>query len=100
MNRRHFLQTSAFSTAALALGQARAAVPGLMIGIDFVKNRATREPDKLFVHNVELRAFQKGLLTLSCGASTLRLAPPLTIDKDDVKIALEILEDVIRDLHD
>ncbi len=82
----------------LAIGDVRG--QGLMIGIDFVKNRATREPDKLFVHNVERRAFQKGLLTLSCGASTLRLAPPLTIDKDDVKIALEILEDVIRELHD
>jgi sugar phosphate isomerase/epimerase len=41
MNRRHFLQTSAFSTAALALGQARAAVPGLMIGIDHFAVRAT-----------------------------------------------------------
>jgi sugar phosphate isomerase/epimerase len=41
MNRRHFLQTSAFSTAALALGQTRAAVPGLMIGIDHFAVRAT-----------------------------------------------------------
>ena len=41
MNRRHFLQTSAFSTAALALDQARAAVPGLMIGIDHFAVRAT-----------------------------------------------------------
>lgn len=41
MNRRHFLQTSAFSTAALALSQARAAVPGLMIGIDHFAVRAT-----------------------------------------------------------
>jgi sugar phosphate isomerase/epimerase len=41
MNRRHFLHTSAFSTAALALGQARAAVPGLMIGIDHFAVRAT-----------------------------------------------------------
>lgn len=41
MTRRHFLQTSALSTAALALGQARAAVPGLMIGIDHFAVRAT-----------------------------------------------------------
>jgi sugar phosphate isomerase/epimerase len=41
MNRRHFLQTSAFSTAALALSQTRAAVPGLMIGIDHFAMRAT-----------------------------------------------------------
>ncbi|MBI3789609.1 MAG: acetyl ornithine aminotransferase family protein [Gemmatimonadetes bacterium] len=73
---------------------------GLMLGLDFVVNRATREPDKLMVHKVERRAFERGLLTLSCGASTLRLAPPLTIDQDDVKIALEILEDVIREAQD
>ena len=73
---------------------------GLMIGIDFVKDRATREPDKQLVHAIERRAFEKGLLTLSCGASTLRLAPPLTIDSTDVQIALEILESVIREAQD
>jgi 4-aminobutyrate aminotransferase len=73
---------------------------GLMLGIDFVKDRASRTPDKEFVHAVERNAFQRGLLTLSCGASTLRLAPPLTIDAEDVAIALRILEDVIRELHD
>ena len=71
-----------------------------MIGIDFVKDRATREPDKQLVHAIERRAFEKGLLTLSCGASTLRLAPPLTIDSADVQIALEILESVIREAQD
>ncbi len=71
---------------------------GLMIGIDFVKDRATRVPDKVMVHNVERRAFQRGLLTLSCGASTLRLAPPLTIDAGDVTIALDILDQTIHEL--
>ena len=82
----------------LCIGDVRG--EGLMIGIDFVKNRATHESDKVFVHSVERRAFQKGLLTLSCGASTLRLAPPLTIDGEDVKIALRILEETIRELMD
>lgn len=41
MNRRHFLQTSAFSSAALALNSARAAVPGLKIGMDHFAVRAT-----------------------------------------------------------
>jgi 4-aminobutyrate aminotransferase len=73
---------------------------GLMIGIDFVKSRATHAPDKELVHKVERLAFMKGLLTLSCGASTLRLAPPLNIDADDVKIALDILEQTIREVQD
>lgn len=41
MNRRHFLQTSAFSATALALNQVRAAVPGLKIGMDHFSVRAT-----------------------------------------------------------
>ena len=52
------------------------------------------------VHAVERLAFEKGLLVLSCGASTLRIAPPLVIDADDVKIGLKVLEDAIREARD
>lgn len=41
MNRRHFLQTSTLSAAALGLNQVRAAVPGLKIGLDHFAVRAT-----------------------------------------------------------
>ena len=77
-----------------AIGDVRG--QGLMLGIEFVKNRTTREPDPELVHAVERIAFEKGLLVLSCGASTLRIAPPLVIDEDDVTIGLKVLEDAIR----
>ncbi|MBI2797404.1 MAG: acetyl ornithine aminotransferase family protein [Gemmatimonadetes bacterium] len=77
------------------MGQVRG--QGLMLGIEFVKDRATREPNKALVQAIERKAFEKGLLVLSCGVSTLRLAPPLVIDAGDVTIGLRVLEEAIAE---
>ncbi|MBL8989837.1 MAG: acetyl ornithine aminotransferase family protein [Gemmatimonadetes bacterium] len=71
---------------------------GLMIGIEFVKDRATREPHPDLVHGLVQGAFQKGLLLLGAGKSALRLAPPLVIDEEDATIALGIIRDELRRL--
>jgi 4-aminobutyrate aminotransferase len=68
---------------------------GLMIGVEFVKDRKTREPAPELVRKIELEAFKRGLLLLSCGRSTLRLAPPLIIDAADVDEGLRILGEVL-----
>jgi 4-aminobutyrate aminotransferase len=65
---------------------------GLMIGIEIVKDRATREPDSARVKHLEQLAFSKGLLVLGAGQSAIRLAPPLVIDDYDVDTALAILD--------
>ncbi len=65
---------------------------GLMIGIEFVKDRATREPYPDLVPKLEQLAFSKGLLLLGAGKSALRLAPPLVIDEYDVDTAVAILD--------
>ncbi len=66
---------------------------GLMIGLEFVKDRATREPAPELVHSLVQRAFRRGLLLLGCGKSTLRLAPPLIIDESDIDTALTIIDE-------
>ena len=48
---------------------------GLMIGIEFVKDRKTREHAGPLVHELVQRAFRKGLLLLSAGRSVIRIAP-------------------------
>src|ERR1700691_2499738 len=53
---------------------------GLMIGVEFVTDRQTREPAPQLVHDLVQLAFTKGLLLLGAGRSTLRLAPPLVVD--------------------
>ncbi len=72
---------------------------GLMIGAEFVKNRDTREPASEAVHDLVNRAFARGLLLLSAGKSTLRLAPPLVLDSYDVETGLGIIEDCLRTLN-
>jgi 4-aminobutyrate aminotransferase len=68
---------------------------GLMLGIEFVKDKGTkeyaaRERDRI----VEL-AFERGVLFLGCGPSTLRIAPPLIVTRDEADIAMDVLEDAI-----
>jgi 4-aminobutyrate aminotransferase len=68
---------------------------GLMIGVDFVKDQSTREPDSEMRHRVEQLGFEYGLLLLGCGKSTIRLAPPLSINKSEIDEGLKIFDHVI-----
>jgi 4-aminobutyrate aminotransferase len=65
---------------------------GLMIGVDFVKNPLSREGDAELRDRVVDLAFERGLLTLGCGKSTIRVSPPLSISKDEIDEGLEIFE--------
>jgi 4-aminobutyrate aminotransferase len=71
---------------------------GLMIGIEFVKDRETREPHPELVNQLVQRSFRHGLLLLSAGKSALRLAPPLVIDREDAAIALGLIREGLREL--
>ncbi len=71
---------------------------GLYIGVDFVKDRATKEPASELVHQLGQLAFTKGLLLLSCGESVIRIAPPLVIDASDVETGLAIMDECISEL--
>ena len=72
---------------------------GLMMGLEFVKDRTTREPAGDLVHELMQRAFTKGLLLLGAGQSALRLAPPLVIDEEDVAIAERIIRECLTELR-
>lgn len=68
---------------------------GLMIGVEIVRDRATREPAPDLRERILEEAFRRGLLLLGCGKSTIRLAPPLIIDTEDAEIAAGILDEAI-----
>lgn len=76
-----------------AIGDVRAL--GLMIGVELVADRVTRAPAPTVLRSVVDRAFQRGLLLLGCGRSTLRLAPPLVVDADDIDTGLAILDECL-----
>src|SRR5882757_6334900 len=65
---------------------------GLMIGMELVSDRASRKPCKFSCHTVITRAFHRGLLLLSCGQSTVRFMPPLTVSVAEVDEAMTLLE--------
>lgn len=65
---------------------------GLMIGIEFIEDRATLAPDAAFRDRLVQAGFRKGLLVLGCGASSLRLSPPLIVTKEQADWALDTLE--------
>jgi 4-aminobutyrate aminotransferase len=65
---------------------------GLMIGMELVADRASREPARGLCDAVIRRAFQNGLLLLACGTSTVRFMPPLLVTKADVDEAMTLLE--------
>ncbi len=64
-------------------------------GVEFVKDKSTKEPNEAIRDMVEKYGFQHGLLLLGCGKSTIRLAPPLCITKQEIDEGLEIFEYVI-----
>ncbi len=68
---------------------------GLMVGVEFVKDRATREPAPDVVHRLVEDAFAKGLLLLGAGKSALRIAPPLVIDAGDIDAGLAIIDECL-----
>ncbi len=70
---------------------------GLMQGIEIVKNRKTKEPDHNYRELIVNKCFEKGLLILGCGDSTIRFVPPLIVEKDHVDIAMGILTDVLNE---
>jgi 4-aminobutyrate aminotransferase len=68
---------------------------GLMIGIELVKDKATREPAGALRNRVETLAFERGLMVLGCGENSIRLCPPLIVSEDEATVALDLLEDAL-----
>ncbi len=69
---------------------------GLMIGVEFVKDRRTKEPATEERNKIVQEAFKRGLILLGAGKCSLRLAPPLIITEEEADVGLEILEETIK----
>jgi 4-aminobutyrate aminotransferase len=68
---------------------------GLMIGIEFVKDRKSKDPAEELRDRIVDLSFERGLLTLGCGKSVIRISPPLSISKGEIDEGLQILEEAI-----
>jgi 4-aminobutyrate aminotransferase len=72
---------------------------GLLLAVEFVLDRKTKEPAKKMADEIMMECFKRGLMTLTCGTSGVRFCPPLIVDKATIDQGLEILEQVITDLE-
>ena len=68
---------------------------GLMIGLDFVRDRETREPAGDVRNAVVQECLSRGLIVLGAGASTIRLSLPLVVDAEQSRFAVETLDGAI-----
>ena len=62
---------------------------GLMIGIEL--------PDHDAAAAVERGTFERGLLMLGCGDSSIRMSPALGVREDQARVALELFEEVVAE---
>jgi 4-aminobutyrate aminotransferase len=66
--------------------------PGLMVGVEFVRDRGTREPDGKLPDRLSAACADAGLLVLTCGSQheVVRWIPPLDVRAAEISEAVEI----------
>jgi len=69
---------------------------GLMIGIEIVQDQRTKERAPELRDRIGNLAFERGLLVLGAGLSSLRLSHPLCITEEQANFAVGVLEDCLR----
>ncbi len=68
---------------------------GMMIGVEFVEDKKTNKAATDLRDRIEMECFNRGLIILGCGSSTIRWSPPLVLTKENVDVALEIFDAAI-----
>nr|MDO8045068.1 aminotransferase class III-fold pyridoxal phosphate-dependent enzyme [Candidatus Baldrarchaeota archaeon] len=74
---------------------------GLMIGIEIVKDKETKEPSKELTAKIRLKYFKKGLIVWKTGhyANVVRFLPPLVITEELMEKGLEIFRDSLKEVE-
>ena len=69
---------------------------GLMIGVEIVKDQQTKEYAADLRDRIVELAFERGILFLGCGPSTVRISPPLIVNQEEADAAIDVLEEAIE----
>lgn len=70
---------------------------GLMVAVELVKDRQTKERASDWRSQILQKAFQKGLLLLPCGENSIRFCPALSVSKEEIEVGLSIFYDAIKE---
>ena len=68
---------------------------GLMIGVELVRDRHTKERATTERDRVVRECFTRGLLVLGAGQNAIRLSPPLVLTRDQADTAVRILDEAL-----
>jgi 4-aminobutyrate aminotransferase len=73
---------------------------GLMVGAELVRpDGATPPPANAELQRAMIQAcFQRGLLLLGCGESTIRFCPPLVVDEKQIRTAAAIFDEALQEV--
>jgi 4-aminobutyrate aminotransferase len=72
---------------------------GLMIGVEIVKDKKTKERAKHETEEIMLEAFHRGLMVLPCGPNSIRFSPPLNITSDEANTAYQIFKQALESVE-
>ena len=72
---------------------------GLLIGLEIVEDKKSKKPAPEKVKEIMMRSWKRGVAVITCGTSTIRIAPPLVIARDLVDSALDIIEDTVKEVE-
>jgi 4-aminobutyrate aminotransferase/(S)-3-amino-2-methylpropionate transaminase len=97
INRAVFDRLKKFTRKCDIIGEVRG--KGAMIAIEFVKNKATKEPNKDAVDRIIQNAFKRGLILISAGArgNVIRFLMPLCITDKQLQKGIDIIEESINE---
>lgn len=73
---------------------------GLLIGVDIVKDRTTKERDVNKTAKICWRCWEKGLILAFFSGSVLRIAPPLTLSSEEAERAMDIIAEAIYEVEE
>jgi 4-aminobutyrate aminotransferase len=72
---------------------------GLMIGVELVRDRHTKERADRERNRVVAAAFARGLLLLGAGRNTVRFSPPLVLTREQADIAIRLFDEALTDVE-
>jgi len=78
------------------IGEARGR--GLLIGLEIVKDKESKEPYPEGARQIVLKSWRRGVLCQTVGQSTVRFCPPLTISQQLIDAGLEVMEAAIHEV--
>jgi len=71
---------------------------GAMLGVEFVKDRGTKEPNKEIIGKITAAALQEGVIFLSAGTlgNVIRFLPAVTMNDEQAKFGMDVFEKAVK----